>query len=166
MAQGRRPNPTALKKLAGNPGRRPLSSAEPEPPVLAEATPPEWLDERAREMWTALSPLLINLKVLTVADAAALSALCDAWSEWRLARDVVKRDGMVSEEPVMTRSGEIAGYKIRQRPEVGIASDAWRRVRLMMVEFGLTPASRTKVHGVTPEAEADPFDAFEKQVSR
>ena len=32
--RGRKPVPTALKKLRGNPGKRPLNDAEPKPDVV------------------------------------------------------------------------------------------------------------------------------------
>ncbi|MFG0737991.1 P27 family phage terminase small subunit, partial [Proteus terrae] len=37
----------------------------------------------------------------------------------------------------------------------------WKRIRAMLSEFGMTPASRTKVTMKTP-AEEDPFTAFLK----
>ena len=34
-ARGRKPKPTALKELEGNPGKRSLNPSEPKPPMLA-----------------------------------------------------------------------------------------------------------------------------------
>ncbi|EQB9157617.1 P27 family phage terminase small subunit, partial [Morganella morganii] len=41
-------------------------------------------------------------------------------------------------------------------------ADAWKRIRAMLSEFGMTPAARQKVTINTP-AEEDPFEAFLKQ---
>ena len=45
MARGRRPKPTALKKLEGNPGKRPLNELEPVPPVASLRCPNYLLPE-------------------------------------------------------------------------------------------------------------------------
>ena len=48
--QGRKPQPTALKVLKGNPGRRPLNEDEPKPEVLLPR-PPAHLSPVARREW-------------------------------------------------------------------------------------------------------------------
>ena len=55
MAQkGRKPKPTAMKKLEGNPGKRPLNLFEPTP---EEKMPhcPDWLEEEAKAEWERLA---------------------------------------------------------------------------------------------------------------
>ena len=50
---GRKPKPTALKKLEGNPGKRKLNTKEPVP---AKGMPegPKWLLPEAKEEWKRL----------------------------------------------------------------------------------------------------------------
>src|SRR5258708_20465570 len=43
------------------------------------------------------------------------------------------------------KSRTLTGHIIRKRPEVQIAAEAWRRVKGMLVEFGLTPAARSRL---------------------
>ena len=45
MGRGRKPKPTALKKLEGNPGKRPLNELEPVPPTVALRCPNYLLPE-------------------------------------------------------------------------------------------------------------------------
>lgn len=46
--KGRKPTPTVLKRLQGNPGKRPLAKREPQPRSEPELPPPpEWLAARA-----------------------------------------------------------------------------------------------------------------------
>jgi len=47
---GRKPKPTYLKIVAGNPGRRPLNKSEPRPVGTLE-TPPDWLTEDQKAGW-------------------------------------------------------------------------------------------------------------------
>jgi phage terminase small subunit len=73
---GRPPKPTRLKILNGNPGKRPLNAAEPQP---ARGVPscPAWLDDYAKEKWAELAELLHGLGVLTLADGETLTVLCN-----------------------------------------------------------------------------------------
>ena len=49
MAQrGRKPKPTALKMLEGNPGGRPLNTKEPKPEKKAPRCP-SWLEDEAKK---------------------------------------------------------------------------------------------------------------------
>ena len=47
---GRKPKPTALKKLEGNPGKRPLNTMEPTPPNVSIHCP-QYLLPDARKEW-------------------------------------------------------------------------------------------------------------------
>lgn len=142
---GRPRKPTALKVLQGNPGKRALPGSEPKPPV-ASSSPPEWLDDYAREVWEQISPLLVGMRVLTEADAPGLVLLASAWSDWRKADEVIQRMGASFEVKEWDRNAEefvVVGY--RRRPEVADRADSWRRVRLALSDFGMTPAARSKV---------------------
>lgn len=184
MARGRPPTPTALKILRGNPGKRAINTDEPKPP-RGEVKPPPWLKGRGRTAWKWIAPVLQQMGVLTTADPHALALLCDAYAEYIECRATVRKFGAVYESRVVKASTrrvdgdtELDGDKpeglswddedfdgndwsviIRPRPEVKMASDAWRRVQRMLTEFGLTPSSRSKVKG-EPEGEADPFEEW------
>lgn len=149
---GRRPKPTALKIVSGNPGKRKLNAQEPEAAIGTPAMP-NHLTKRAKEAWERIAPELEAMRVLTLPDGPALELLCDAYAEWRAARAVVTKRGATY------RAFTKNGYMMRVRPEVAIASDAWRRIKAMLVEFGLTPAARSKVNA-QPEQAVDPFESF------
>jgi P27 family predicted phage terminase small subunit len=156
---GRPPKPTALKALQGNPGKRPLNKREPKSSVLT-SEPPPWLDEYAKEAWEQISPLLVGMRVLTEADAPALCLLVKAWSDWRTADAVIQREGTSFEVKEWDRGAEeFVVVSIRRRPEVAERADAWRRVRLALTDFGMTPSARSRV--VTAD-EGDPEDELDK----
>lgn len=75
-----RPTPTAIKKLAGNPGKRPYNDREPMP---AKGAPkcPEWLTGDALAEWQRIVPELDRLGVLTSVDGAILEAHCLTYGE-------------------------------------------------------------------------------------
>lgn len=152
MPGGRPPKPTALKLLHGTARNDRINPNEPKFAVLADAKPPTWLKGRGRKAWADLAPMLIQIGVLTEADRPALLMLCDTYGEWMDLRDVVRREGHTYE--VETKTGTM----IMNRPEVAQASDCWRRVNLMLGQFGMTPASRTKVSAASNSEDVDPFE--------
>ena len=60
---GRKPKPTAIKKLEGNPGKRKLNTKEPIP---AKGMPdcPEWLLPEAKKEWERLADLMNQMGFL------------------------------------------------------------------------------------------------------
>jgi phage terminase small subunit len=79
--RGRKPKPTYLKILDGNPGRRPNNPGEPQPPRRAP-TCPSHLCPAAKAEWKRLAAQLTVLRILTELDRAALAAYCQAYGRW------------------------------------------------------------------------------------
>ena len=66
---GRKPQPTALKELKGNPGRRPLNEDEPKPEVHLPG-PPSHLSPAARREWRRAGAFLVEMGLMTDLDVA------------------------------------------------------------------------------------------------
>lgn len=151
---GRKPKPTALKLVQGNPGRRPLNKKEPKPPATMPPKP-KHLSGFASEAWDRIAPELHRAGLLSKIDGAGLELLVCAYDDWRAANALVVAEGLTYE--CETAGG---GSMVRARPEVAMRSDAWRRVRAILAEFGLTPASRSRID-VNPADDAkDPAEAY------
>ncbi len=149
-----RPNkPTALKVLQGNAGKRGLNHLEPKPEPKRPRMPSH-LSPKAKSAYKKVCDLLESMGVLTVADGMALEMMCDAYAEWRDLRKVIDTEG-ATYKTIGTSGDEI----IKARPEVAMASDAWKRVKAMASEFGLTAASRTKIQTNEPKTN-DPLEEF------
>ena len=134
--RGRKPKPTAVKKLAGNPGKRPLNANEPRPPI-PESTPyaPRHLNREAKKEWRRLTGILMDLGLYTEIDRAALAMYCQAWGRWVAA----ERHLAVEGEMLTSQNGYV--YQNPWRHEANKAQDQMRR---MMTEFGMTPSSRSR----------------------
>jgi P27 family predicted phage terminase small subunit len=133
--RGRRPKPTRVKFLTGNPGKRPLNDGEPRPEVAIPECPEE-LGEVARREWNRLVHELASLGLLTNLDRAALAAYCGAYAMWAEATQAIQKYGSMVKSPT--------GYPV-QSPYVAIAN---RQAEIMMriaSEFGFTPASRSRI---------------------
>lgn len=162
MAKGRRPLPTAVKKLRGNPGKRKLNAAEPKP-KLVEPPMPANLTGLAVDEWKAIVPLLMDLGVLSQVDGKALAAYCETFAQWRRAMERVEELGILVEEPIIVGVGEnaeVVGTKYKRNPAITIANDNLKLMKSFLVEFGLTPASRGRLKIEKPNEEADPMDAW------
>jgi len=143
--QGRKPKPTPVKTLAGNPGHRPVNAAEPHFRVPERMPrPPAWLGREALSVWRDLGHLLLDAGLLTVVDRYALAMFCVAAGRWIEAeRNVMHSGGPV----IAAESGNLY-----QNPWLHVANHAWGQMRKMLSEFGLTPAERSRLK-VAMEAE-------------
>lgn len=150
---GRKPVPTALRVLRGNPGKHPLNTKEPRP-ERGLPTCPGHLDRVAKHLWKELGTVLDRMKVMTHADRRALELLVDAYATYRLAKDGLKEHGLT-----YTTTTPAGDEMVRQRPEVMMAAEAAKRVRQLLVDFGLTPSSRSKIQ-VAGQPPCDPFEEF------
>lgn len=77
---GRRPKPTALKILEGNPGKRPLPKDEPKPVGVVKK--PTFLKGKAAKIWKEFAPLVQRMGLLTIADVKAFSRWCVLTAEF------------------------------------------------------------------------------------
>lgn len=98
--------------------------------------------------------MLHRLGVLTELDAMALERLCECYAEVLSCRRAIKKSGRTYKTTSVTGS-----VIIKANPAVSQLSDADRRFKGYLVEFGMTPAARTKVK-VDGEKEKDPLDEF------
>jgi len=138
--RGPPPKPTALRVLQGNPGKRPINSREPKP---RSGTPrcPSWLDAEAKRCWQRLVPELEAMGVLTGIDGDALANYCDTWSRWKRAVLFLQNNG-----DVYTIKDETGKVKyVQQLPQVAIARNLLSALNRYQQEFGLTPASRSRL---------------------
>jgi P27 family predicted phage terminase small subunit len=140
-----------LKVLAGNPGKRPLNEREPAAPQGVPERP-EWLDAEAQAEWDRVTVELQEMGLLSRTDRAALTAYCTAWSRWVEAEAQVKKYGTVVKSPEK-------GFPMKS-PYLSIADQALETMRKLMVEFGLTPSSRSRIRLPSGGDEADELDRF------
>lgn len=144
MTRGRKPKPTAKKKLQGNPGRRPLP--ENEPVFKGTTTAPAWLDDIAKQEWRRLAPRLETLRLLTVADRAAFAIYCAQYSRMVRAEEFLQSPKAGGSEVYVTAAGAL-----KQWPHVAIANQAARLCKEFITEFGLTPSSRARLGTEPPK---------------
>ena len=153
---GPKPTPTGLRVLRGNPGKRPLSPREPRPPRGAPRCP-DHLAGEARKEWRRASKLLAQLGLLTAIDRAALAMYCESWGRWVEAERAMQEYGVMMKSP--------NGFPM-QSPYLAVANKAMEQMRQLLAEFGMSPASRTRVAAVDFDAELDPLEELRRRGTR
>ncbi len=133
--RGRKPTPTAIKELEGNPGKRPLNANEPKPKKKAPACP-KWLNEDAKREWRRLVKQLEALGVLTELDMAVFATYCDAFARWKEAEEFLSERGLFFITP--------SGYP-QQFPQVAISQNYARLMNRCAEQLGLTPSARSRI---------------------
>lgn len=151
MGRGRKPKPTNMHLLHGTARPHRMNKDEPGLPIEKPRCP-SYLPEKARTAFKELRDILYDMRVLTKADRWALEMLADAWNDFREAQRIIDNEG--SFYTTYTNEGNEI---IRPHPAVAIRNDAWKRVKSMLAEFGLTPSSRRTVSAKVASAiEDDP----------
>lgn len=149
--RGRKPKPTKLKQLQGNPSKRALNKNEPQFKEIVAVDPPEWLSDLAVQMWKTVMPELLANKIVTVADLHNVEAFCMAYARWREAEDDVRLNGFV----IHTENSVI------KNPAVTVVNEALKQMVQFGSLLGLDPSSRTRlVGGAKKEMSANPFSEF------
>jgi P27 family predicted phage terminase small subunit len=150
--RGRRPKPTAVKELAGNPGHRPLNASEPQPRA-SRATTPRGLGAEGGRFWRKYAPALAALGVLTEVDEPALRMAAEHFElALRAAKEL--RQGVVIPSHDGTQEATIqtgllmedADGNLRKNPLLQVLRDQSAALRSYLTEFGMTPAARSKLH--------------------
>lgn len=144
---GRKPKPTALKRLTGNPGKRPLPENEPKHEALGEAMPAELLaDAEAAAEWQRVIVPTIRIGQICLPHRAMAIAHCIVWSQW------LRQVGEAARNPEIVAAGKNK-YPI-PNPARGMANASLARLIQIDAELGLTPASQSKVAAVQPERDS------------
>lgn len=156
---GKRPGPTALKILRGNPGQRALPANEPqvqradpsfdEPPTeIAE-------DSVACAEWRRIAPMLRLCGIVTNVERGGLLTLCQQWSRYLEAHSKVRQLGMIVKKP--------SGIPV-VNPYLAVEQQAMTLCIRLWQELGLTPSARTRLSAIPatelPESEFNKWDGL------
>lgn len=140
--RGPAPKPTVLKVLEGNPGKQKLNANEPRPPALdAAPSPPKRLLPEAKKEWKRLAPTLVGLGLLTGADLAAFTELCQNYAYYLITDKKILDLG---DAGVTAMQKTPSGY-VQQHPLLSLRRQYYDQWRKGLADFGLTPASRARL---------------------
>jgi P27 family predicted phage terminase small subunit len=148
--RGRKPKPTALKLIEGNPGKRPINGVEPKPPNSVPSCPSH-LSPTAKTEWKRLAQALNQIGLLTQIDRSVLAAYCQAYGRW------VEAERKLAETPPILKTP--AGY-VQVSPWITISNKQVELMTRLMGELGLSPSSRSRLAVQVPTG-PKPWDEWD-----
>lgn len=157
---GRPPKPTKLKILQGT-FRPSRAVQEPEPEIFVVVPkPPKALrgpgHKRAAAKWKMLAKELVALELLSALDLDALESYCLGYERMNIAEEALS-DALLAGGSLTIKTPN--GFE-QQRAEISIISVARKECREFLVQFGMTPASRSRV--AAKKKAAGPVDPMER----
>jgi P27 family predicted phage terminase small subunit len=155
--------PTNLKLLQGTYRGDRAALNEARPVIEIPDIPPHLCDE-AKAEWARLAPELMRLGLLSRIDRGALAAYCEHYADWveatRLCATGINPDGSKMDRKVIkTKDGNFI-----ENPYFSIKKRSAELMYRFLIEFGMTPASRTKIEAspLPTDKPSNPF-AISKQ---
>ena len=133
--RGRKPKPTETKRRNGNPGKRPLNKSEPS--AGFNITKPCDLESEASALWDEAVDCFREMGILDRADRVEIEMMCRIYAEWKECLEIVDNEGRICRS--MDDKGQVV---LKTHPAVRQASDASKRLRAILSDFGMNPVSR------------------------
>jgi P27 family predicted phage terminase small subunit len=161
---GRRPKPLAIHQLNGNPrhfSQADLKGDENPAPPIGVPEMPKGLSKAAKREWKRIVPELMSLGVLSVVDGKALASYCEFYALWETARNQYLKEGITFIQHYEDKEGNLIAGDMKPHPCVAIANNAAKTMKSFLIEFGLTPASRSKLK-IAKKDDGDAMDQYLK----
>lgn len=138
---GRRPQPTSLRMLRGNPSRGKPNQWEPTPPDGA-IVKPDGLSPDASAIWDELAPVCLAMRTLTAADLRPFATMCELQATLVQA----SRQKSAPEFAPFTISQDYNGAdKVGVHAALRLERETATAIRPYYALFGLEPISRAKI---------------------
>jgi P27 family predicted phage terminase small subunit len=145
--RGRKPTPTVLKLLRGNPGKRKIDAREPKPGVLSVDMPNELTETDAQAEWIRTIVPAIQRGQVTAADRVFAIAHCELWATWR------SQLADAARHPHVVSAGKNSQHPM-PNPARGMANKTLQLLAKVDAELGFTPTSRSRVTSAPAEDDA------------
>jgi P27 family predicted phage terminase small subunit len=152
MKPGARPKPVALKRLAGNPGKRKLNDKEPKIKAPLKHAP-DWMNEEQLEIWRY---------ALNHAPAGVLGTVDrDLLATWVTAcyyrNKAVEMQNSLDEQTKLKLMTKTQSGDVRQSPYLVTFRQQSEIMHRSAGELGFTPSARSRLTAEDTDENANPF---------
>ena len=140
MPRGRPPKPIAAHLADGTfrASRHDINGPKPPPGVPDR---PDHLTPYAVDAWQWLVDVLGTTGVLTMADRNVMTLYCEAYADWRTAKELIEESGLILQDD------EGRCYK---NPARVVLNEAVAQMQSLGASLGLNPAARTNLKVIPP----------------
>lgn len=147
--KGRKPVPTALKLLTGNPGKRRLRTDEFRP--YAEIPrPPKHLKGEALKEWRRITSELDRYGMVSAVDRGALAMLCTLWGRYVQAEEMIEKQAAAAPGSYGMFVKTPNNFAV-QSPWLAVSNKAMEQYKVLCAEFGMTPSARSRLPTATTQ---------------
>lgn len=144
---GPKPLPTNVKVLRGTLKKYRTTPNEAQPGGVARK--PDDLSPEVSAAWDEMSAHLEGAGLLTSVDAQAFRTLCECWARYLHAQQQVRAYGAIIKSP--SGAPMFSPFWMQLKSEE-------KSLGKLFAEFGMTPASRTRVSSSKPKENDNPWD--------
>lgn len=137
--------PSHLALVKGNPSKRAINKSEPKPEKRVPPTPKHFT-KQGKYWFKRIGEDLDRAGVLTTLDGKALEMLVEAYVDYRKTRDALASEGITKE--IKTTTGDV---RVKPSEFLGECREARKEIWRGLEQFGMTPASRSKINIATPD---------------
>ena len=157
---GGRPRiPRELKELHGSLNATRDKEVPIKGTIVIGLEAPSDLNEWGQRYWLDIMEEYQRLGIITRVDVGALHSVCYWFGLMNEAADIVSAKGLEVEVEKVTPKGE--SYTVTEtNPMIAVADKAFKNYIAMCREFGLTPASRTRI-SAPDQKDGDKFAEFD-----
>lgn len=156
MPRGRKAKPTEQLKDQGT-YRKDRHEDRLEISIPLQTDPAEWLTDEEKAIWTKWYGVLQQYDVLKETDEVAFGLLCKVFRRTQ----VLSEEFRNGENLIIDHVSDVGAKVQKENPKFKILVASEATLLKLLTEFGMTPASRSKVKSAVKEGE-DPFEAAMK----
>lgn len=133
MARPRKPTPLKLLQGTFEPTRE-----NPNEPILPAEVPvaPDFLKGEARKEWDSMSEKLMGIGCISLVDKACFAGYCQMYGRW------IEIEKQLADESLVIKTSKDTTMA---NPLVAMANNTYKILQKALVEFGMTPVSRSRV---------------------
>ncbi len=155
--RGRKPKPTILKLISGNPGKhvptKQLEAQLASEPEINDTAPgcPEQLQDVERDCWDYLVSEMSRMGTLDSSLRGDMVAYCCSWATWHKATQELAKTG----SEIVRIDG-----KLQKNPWLTVRNEALRDLSHYGGNLGLNLSQRAKIKFEPKPKSADPWSAL------
>lgn len=138
MKPGRKPLPTQLKIVTGNPGKRKVNKNEPVAPT-ERPQPPAHLSVKEKRHFVEICDFLEGMKILSSADKYTIELAAHYWEDYLITKKAVKKARF---QDAFDKEGN---KTVKSHPSVAQRNASVKMLNSLLGELGLTPTARTRL---------------------
>jgi P27 family predicted phage terminase small subunit len=155
--KGRKAIPDALKKMKGTDQPVRMKNTAQVEAIEKLPPPPKWLPDLAKKLYRMKGKELVNQQIISVNDIDLFLMYCFEYGRYLEATESITKMGNANDQI----DSDIKKYRLLEE----VRKTSFDRAKSIAVEFGFTPASRSRVNPAGQKEQLTDFQKMMKGIS-